>query len=83
MGCLIRKGTSSEGYEIVRLSFLCYSESLSGLLCVHVHCPKNSDLAVLNLRKRATKEKKCASKIKQQQKEKKQKTNPSFECSQS
>lgn len=76
MGCLIRKGTSSEGYEIVRLSFLCYSESLRGLLCVHVHCPENSDLAVLNLRKRATKEKKCASKIKKTTKRKKQKTNP-------
>lgn len=82
MGCFIRKGTSSEGYEIVRLPFLCYSESLSGLLCVHVHCPKNSDLAVLNLRKRATKEKKCASEIKQQ-KEKNKKQTLEFECSQS
>lgn len=83
MGCLIRKGTSSEGYEIVRLPFLCYSESLSGLLLVHVHCPKNSDLAVLNLRKRATKEKKCTSKIKQQKEKKNKKQTLEFECSQS
>lgn len=53
-GCLVRTGTSSEACEMcVFLSSA--SQRAQWLLCMHVHCLQNSDLAVLNLRKSAAK----------------------------